>query len=98
MFAIYSFDFLATITEQLESKLESMSFTKLTENALMELHEFQQENKIRQGVYLLVYKKKAIYVGKADDVRDRIGQHLRKLKGRRNLDVSKIGFKCAAAS
>jgi hypothetical protein len=94
MFAIYSFDFLATITEQLEEKLESMSFTKLTDEALRELHEFQQKNELRQGVYLLVYKKKAVYVGKADDVRDRIGQHFRKLNGRRNLDVSKIGFKC----
>ncbi len=35
-----------------------------------------------------------MYAGKADNLRARLGDHKFKLSGRRNIDLSKIGFKC----
>lgn len=47
-----------------------------------------------QGVYQLFLKGGLVYVGKADDLPKRLGEHYEKVTGRRNIDASDMGFKC----
>jgi len=35
-----------------------------------------------------------IYVGKADSLKRRLGEHRRKISGRQNIDVAEMGYKC----
>lgn len=94
MFDFYTFDFLATITKQLEDRLEALAETPLTDQTLRDLAAFQTEHDSKQGVYLLHYADEPVYVGKADDVQQRLGQHFKKLRGRRNIEITQVGFKC----
>lgn len=93
MHAFYNFHFLDTISRQLQEELEKLPVTALNEQALAELSAYQAENKARQGVYLLHYQGRPVYVGKAGDVAERLSQHLRKLTGRQNIDTTHIGYK-----
>ncbi len=47
-----------------------------------------------QGVYKLYHKVSLVYVGKADSLKKRLGEHRYKISGRRNVDVADMGFKC----
>lgn len=93
MHSFYNFDFLGTISRQLQEKLEELPVSILNAQSLEALTAFQTESKARQGVYLLHYDEKPVYVGKADNIADRLSQHLRKLTGRENIDTAKIGYK-----
>lgn len=49
----------------------------------------------RPGVYQLYLDGDFVYVGKADkSLRDRLGNHLRKISGRRNIDLTRVTFSC----
>lgn len=93
MHSFYNFHFLDTISHQLQEKLEALQTTALTEETLGALASYQDENQARQGVYLLHYDGRPVYVGKAGDVAERLAQHLRKLSGRQNIDLAKVGYK-----
>jgi Eco29kI restriction endonuclease len=90
--ATYTFDFLTTVSKQLVEKLDSLPVTPLAAN-LDAVAEFQRTSGFVQGVYLLHEGALPVYLGKADDVHDRLKQHLRKLSGRRNIVVADIGYK-----
>ena len=92
MHATYTFDFLTTVSKQLVEKLDSLPVTPLAAN-LDAVAEFQRTSGFVQGVYLLHEGALPAYLGKADDVHDRLKQHLRKLSGRRNIVVADIGYK-----
>lgn len=92
MHSFYNFHFLDTISRQLQEKLEALKTSPLNQEALQSLDAYQTENKAAQGVYLLHYDGRPVYVGKAGDVAQRLAQHLRKLSGRQNIDLAKVGY------
>ncbi len=94
MHALYSFDFLKTISKQLREHLDALQITVLNHQTLTELNEFQTLHDRRQGVYVVHYQGSPKYVGKAENLAARLGQHFRKLTGRRNIDPTEIGYKC----
>ncbi len=47
-----------------------------------------------QGVYKLYHRGSLVYVGKADQLGKRLGEHRFKISGRRNIEASEMGFKC----
>jgi hypothetical protein len=47
-----------------------------------------------QGVYQLFHESALVYVGQARSVKKRLGEHLEKISGRRNIDAADMGFKC----
>ncbi len=93
MHTTYTFDFLTTISHQLVEELDLLVATPLTANALEKLNEDQSACGTRQGVYVLFLEGMPVYLGKADNVHERLRQHLRKLSGRLNVDVSRLGYK-----
>ena len=94
VYSIYSFHFLDTISEQLKEKLTKLGKTILSTVNLAELKKYQNENKMKKGVYLLYYQEEAVYIGKAGDVEERLKQHYYKLSGRKNIDLNKVYFSC----
>jgi hypothetical protein len=94
MHALYSFDFLDTISKQLQEKLDEMGVTALNADQLAELEAFQKENLRKQGVYVIHYDGIPKYIGKANNVAERLKQHFRKLTGRKNIEAHRIGYKC----
>lgn len=93
MHSIYTFNFLETISIQLRDRLESLAATTLDAESLANLLQFQVEQDRYQGVYLLHYGEQPVYVGKSNDVAERLGQHLQKLLGRRGIDAQRIAYK-----
>ncbi len=93
MQSIYVFDFLQTVSAQLKDTLDGMQESKLDDAALAGLTGFQAQKDSRQGVYVLHYDGAPVYLGKANDVSERLSQHLEKLKGRRGIDPDRIGYK-----
>jgi hypothetical protein len=94
VFDVFDFDLPGAVTEHLERRLNAMPSSVLTENALNELSKFQRQQKIGQGVYELLIRNEVVYVGKADDVRQRLTQHFRKLRGRQKINLEGIRYKC----
>ncbi len=94
MHSIYNFHFLDTISKQLNEELKALGESMLHPEAVAALSGYQRLNNAAQGVYVLYYAEAPVYLGKAEDVAERIGQHLRKLLGRRNIDPDQIGYKC----
>lgn len=92
MHATYTFDFLTTVSKQLVEKLDSLAVTPLAAN-LDAVADFQRTSGFVHGVYVLHEGALPVYLGKADDVHDRLKQHLRKLSGRRNIVLSDIGYR-----
>ena len=78
---------------QLQARLELLSVTPLDDTSLAELAQYQSEQALDQGVYLLHYAGQPVYLGKANDVWERLTQHRQKLKGRELIDQTVIGYK-----
>lgn len=93
MHANYSFHFLETVSKQLVDELEALTVSFLDAAALARLAADQAASNAHQGVYLLRLAGQPVYLGKADDVHDRLRQHLRKLSGRQNIDLAQVGYK-----
>lgn len=93
MHSLYVFDFLRTVSLQLKASLEAIRESALTEEALEELRLFQTAHDSLQGVYVIHYAERPVYVGKANNVSERLGQHLLKLRGRKGIDARNIGYK-----
>lgn len=81
------------MSSQLVESLELLSLSPLTPNTLSELKQFEESNHVTQGVYLLYYQGNPVYLGKADDVAERLEQHFFKLSGRKNITLDQIGYK-----
>lgn len=94
MHALYSFDFLDTISKQLQERLDELDVTILNDDQLAGLEFFQHENIRKQGVYVIHYEDTPKYIGKANNVAERLKQHFKKLTGRQHIDPLKIGYKC----
>ena len=47
-----------------------------------------------QGIYQLFRDGTLVYVGKAGSLRSRLSDHSYKIKGRRNIGLDQMGFKC----
>jgi hypothetical protein len=93
MFDYFRFSLPRAVTEQLIEKLGTMAHGALTEGALGRLVELQRTWKTRSGVYIIYHKGKAVYVGKANKLAERLKQHRRKLSGRQCIILSELGFK-----
>lgn len=93
MHSLYVFDFLRTVSKQLKDTLEELPESALNDAALAELLKYQLEMGSHQGVYVIHYDGIPKYVGKANHVRDRLFQHLTKLRGRRGIDTRQLGYK-----
>jgi len=91
--SLYVFDFLQTVSFQLKEMLEDLDETVLNDDTLAELVRYQREIGSHQGVYVLHYDGKPKYVGKANNVADRLSQHLTKLSGRKGIARESIGYK-----
>lgn len=88
----YYGDFRLSITkalgDQLTAALGGLGRVPLTEPNLANLAE-------RPGVYRLYLKDDFVYVGKADvTLPGRLRNHLRKLSGRRGIDLNDVSFSC----
>jgi hypothetical protein len=94
MFDLFDFDLPGAVTEQLERRLNSMPSSTLTEQALQQLDSFLEQHKLRQGVYQILLKDEVVYVGKATNVRERLEQHYWKLRGRQNVEMGDVRFRC----
>jgi len=93
MHALFKFRLPVAVTKQLIANLEGLSATPLTHEALVSLKEFQVENDVQSGVYVLYLAEKAVYAGKADDVVERLQQHLKKVRGRLILADQDVRYK-----
>lgn len=93
MHSLYTFDFLRTVSQQLKDTLEALPESVLDDDALAKLLSYQQEAGTHQGVYVIHYDGIPKYVGKANHVRDRLVQHLTKLRGRRGIHPQRLGYK-----
>ena len=94
MFELFDFDLPGAVTEQLEKRLQSMPSSRLTEEALKDLAQFQELHKLSQGVYQLLLGDEIVYVGKAAQVRERLEQHFWKLRGRHKIKMEDVSFRC----
>lgn len=93
MQSLYVFDFLRTVSEQLKERLETLMASPLNDASIVGLQEFQVGAQSTQGVYLIIYGGEPRYVGKANNVKDRLWQHLTKLRGRRHIDLDALSYK-----
>lgn len=93
MHALYTFDFLSTVSKQLKDMLEALPESELNTKTLFELQQYQQSCGTQQGVYVIHHNGVPAYVGKANNVSDRLSQHLTKLSGRRGIGSHAIGYK-----
>lgn len=93
MHSLYVFDFLRTVSQQLKEHLEALPESALSQDALNELIRFQERGDTFQGVYVIHYRGAPVYVGKANNVAERLSQHLGKLSGRRGVQSDQIGYK-----
>lgn len=101
MFALFRFDLPIAVTKQLIAQLDKMESSPLSEAELQKLADYQNElariqnlPQLRQGVYVIFLGDKAVYAGKADNLRGRLGDHKFKVSGRRNIDLDTVRFKC----
>lgn len=93
MFAYFRFNLPQAVTEQLIERLEQLTPSVLTDNALTQLSGFQTRNETVKGVYVIYQGGVAVYAGKADGVAERLSEHLWKLRGRHGIDLATVGFK-----
>jgi hypothetical protein len=91
---LYNFHFLRTVSAQLVEVLEALPVTQLNSAALVELRAYQSQSHSTQGVYLLNQAGAPVYLGKADNVAERLEQHFFKLTGRKAIELASIGYKC----
>lgn len=93
MHELYTFDFLSTVSKQLKDMLEGLAESALNTETLLNLQQYQQDCGTHQGVYVIHHNGVPVYVGKANNVSDRLTQHLTKLSGRRGIAPHAIGYK-----
>lgn len=83
----FEIDIIHALSTQLVDAFDKLSIGALTPSVLRTLNR-------GQGVYQLFLDKRLVYVGKADDLPKRLGEHHFKITGRNGLNISDMGFKC----
>lgn len=86
-FARFEIDIISALSSQLVVAFENLDIGPLSRELLNSLEP-------GQGVYQLFHKGSLVYVGQARSLKKRLGEHLEKISGRRNIDVADMGFKC----
>ena len=86
-FAHFEIDIVSALSSQLVTAFEKLDVGQLTEAQLNSLE-------LGQGVYQLFHKGALVYVGQAQSLKKRLGEHRGKISGRRTIDVADMGFKC----
>lgn len=84
----FDFDLARALADQLEEAFDQVGPSPLTSAALLNVER-------RKGVYIVFLDGRAMYVGKANDLRVRLKQHMLKISGRKGLSLSYANFKCA---
>jgi len=93
MFDYFRFSLPRAVTEQLVERLDKLPASSLSDTALADLLTFQKTSQTAQGVYVIYLGEKATYAGKAQNVTERLGKHLLKLRGRKKVDMRKVRYK-----
>lgn len=93
MFAFFRFDLPRAVAEHLFKGLDKLKPSLLTVETLNSLRAFQLEMRSTQGVYVIYEQQTAVYAGKSNELADRLEQHRDKLRARRGIDMTTIGFK-----
>ncbi len=94
MFERFEFDLPGELTRQVQGRLESMRGMPLTQESLQDLGEFEKRIGLATGVYQLALKREVVFVWKAQEVRDWLEEHYRKLRGRRGIRLADLEFRC----
>ena len=85
--ANFEIDIISALSSQLVAAFSKLEIGKLTEEALDSLPK-------GHGVYKLYHGGSLVYVGQAEKLRKRLGEHQFKIRGRQKIDVADMGFKC----
>jgi hypothetical protein len=85
--AHFEIDIISALSGQLVAAFSKLDVGPLTLDEVTSLEK-------GQGVYKLYHKGSLVYVGKADSLKRRLGEHRDKISGRLNIDVADMGFKC----
>jgi hypothetical protein len=86
-YANFEIDIISALSSQLVEAFSRLDIGSLSGEQLESLPK-------GQGVYKLFHGGALVYVGKADQLKRRLGEHRFKISGRHNIDLAKIGFKC----
>jgi len=86
-FANFEIDIVSALSSQLVDAFSKLDVGSLAGDQIDSLPK-------GQGVYKLYYRGSLVYVGKAEQIKKRLGEHRLKISGRRNIEVSDMGFKC----
>jgi hypothetical protein len=81
----FDLDLHRAVREQLLEAFANLQPGALDEANISDVH-------LVEGVYQLYCQEVLVYVGKADNLRSRLGQHRRKLSGRQNIDLGQVKF------
>ena len=93
MHNLYTFNFLDTISHQLKERLDELQASPLCLTTLTVLDQYQSQIGSFQGVYVIYYTGRPVYVGKANGLRDRLYDHLYKLTSRHGINAGNVGYK-----
>jgi len=85
--AHFEIDISSALSSQLIAAFSKLDVAQLTSDQINSLDK-------GQGVYKLYHNGSLVYVGKANSLKRRLGEHRHKISGRLNIDVADIGFKC----
>jgi len=91
---LFEFNLPAVRTRQLWERFDAMRGGLLSEEALLKLARLQPERALQHGAYQLLLQNDVVYVWVASDVINRLRRHHRKLKGRRNIRIDDLRFRC----
>jgi hypothetical protein len=83
----FEIDIISALSSQLIAAFADLDIGALTHGQIELLPK-------GQGVYKLFHRGKLAYVGKATQLRNRLGEHRFKISGRQNIELSEVGFKC----
>jgi hypothetical protein len=85
--ARFEIDIVSALSGQLISAFDDLNIGEFT------IENFKKIKR-EQGVYQLFRNDVLVYVGKAGDLSRRLEDHHKKIKGRRNIQINEMGFKC----
>lgn len=85
--AKFEIDIVFALSDQLVTTFDKLKVGPFDSGTLEKLG-------AEQGVYLLYLDSEVVYVGKANNLRNRLSQHHAKFGGRKNIDLDDMGFKC----
>ena len=86
----FEIDIISALTEQLVAAIAQLDQGSLSSANIESIPN-------ERGVYQLFYLGILVYVGKADNLKSRLKQHLRKISGRRNISAADVTFRALSA-